>query len=136
MTNAIFLVEYCITAFDLTVPQAVFEFIFELYNFLAAAKADNDIFHDPGTRLADAKNSVAQKEYSAISKKRKSEESRHNSSPSRRRPARGCARDRDSFDNLSAQRELMSAGYTLTQPISKDLTPLTPVSLDSPRCAR
>jgi hypothetical protein len=41
MTNAIsFKVEYDTKVFDLTVPKNAFDFIFELYNFLFAAKVD------------------------------------------------------------------------------------------------
>lgn len=56
-----FKVEYITNVFDLTTPQAMFELIFQLYNFLSEAKADNDGLHDPESRLLEAKNSVARK---------------------------------------------------------------------------
>jgi len=67
MANAVsFKVEYETTVFDLTVPQNAFKFIFQLYNFLSAAKADNDGFHEPARRLADAKDSVARRRYPTL----------------------------------------------------------------------
>jgi hypothetical protein len=60
MTNAIFFkVEYDAKVFDLTDPKHTFDFIFELYNFLFAAKANNDSFFEPERRLTEAKDSVA-----------------------------------------------------------------------------
>ena len=132
-TNAIFFkVKYDTTVFDLTHPQTAFEFIFQLYNFLSAAKADNDSFHKPERRLADAKDSVARKGYPTLSM-RKCEETTYDSNRSSSPPASEEAQD--SFDNSSVQRELTRAGYTLTQ-LPKDFTLLTPVSRDSRRCAR
>ena len=137
MTNAIFFkVEYDTAVFDLTVPQAAFKFIFQLYNFLSAAKADDDGFHDPVSRLAAAKDSIARRGYPTLNntKRRREEETKHGSQHSRGPPASGGARD--SFENSSVQRELTRAGYTLTEPISEDLMLLTPVSCASRRCAR
>jgi hypothetical protein len=114
----------------------MFKFIFQLYNFLSAAKADNDGFRDPASRLAVVKDSIARKGYPTLNntKRRREEETKHDSIRSRGPPASGGARD--SFDDSSVQRELTRAGYTLTQPISEDLVLLTPVSCDSRRCAR
>ena len=131
MTNAMFFkVEYDTKVFDLTVPQEAFDFIFELYNFLSAAKADNDSFHEPERRLADVKDSVARKQFTPITKRKKEEEeTKQASKRSRGPPASGGGRD--SLDHP----ELTRAGYTLTQ-LPKDFTLLTPVSRDSRQCAR
>jgi hypothetical protein len=132
MTNAIFFkVEYDTKVFDLTAPQAAFEFIFELYNFLFAAKADNDSFFQPERRLMEAKDSVARKKIPTLnhSKRKGEEETKHDSKRSRGPPASGGGRD--SFDHS----EITRAGYTLTQ-LPRDFTLLTPVSRDSRRCAR
>jgi hypothetical protein len=137
MTNVIFSkVEYETAAFDLTVPQAAFKFIFQLYNFLSASKADNDGFHEPARRLVDAKDSIARRGYPTLNntKRKRDETTKHDSEHSRGPPASGGARD--CFDNSSVQKVLTRAGYTLTRPISEDLTLLTPVSCDSRRCAR
>ena len=135
-TNAIFFkVEYDTKVFDLTTPQSAFDFIFELYNFLSAAKADNDSLDRPERLLTEAKNSVARKAYSTLtSLKQKCEETEYDSNCSRGSPASEGVPD--SLDDSTVQRKLTSAGYTLTQPISKDLTRLTPVSRDSRHCAR
>ena len=131
-----FKVEYDITVFDLTIPQFAFEFIFQLYNFLSAAEADNDGFLEPHNRLAYAKDSVARKGYPTLPNTMpKCEETEHysDSNSSRGPPASEGARD--SFDNSSVQIEITRAGYRLTQ-LPKDFTLLTPVSRDSRRCAR
>jgi hypothetical protein len=123
----LFKVEYVTKAFNLSKPHTAFELIFQLYNFLSAAKTDNDGFHEPMRRLVDANNLVAKKKYSAISKRKRedteenSEETEENSSD----------RPRDS----SVRRELTRAGYTLARPIPKEFTRLTPVSRNSRRCA-
>lgn len=140
MTDAIiFKVEYLAEVFDLTVPEATFEFTFQLYNFLSAAKAVNDGFHNPESRLALAKDSVDRKNYPALSSKRKHDESDQSNDSDRTcdPPAHGGAQD--SFNNPSVQRELTRAGYTLTQPISEisdELELLTPVSCNSLCCTR
>jgi hypothetical protein len=130
MADAIFFkVEYITKAFDLTDPQSAFELIFQLYNFLSAAKTDNDGFYEPEGRLVNAKMSVAENNYSAISKRKREEnEKKHSNrnSPS----SRGA---RDSFSNPAVQSELTRVGYTLTQPIPNEFTLLTPVSRNS-RC--
>ena len=59
----IFKVEYLTEIFDLTVPKAVFELIFQLYNFLSTEKAVNDGFHEPERWLAVVKDSVDRKNY-------------------------------------------------------------------------
>ena len=48
--------------FDLTALQIAFELIFQLYNFLSEAKADNDGLREPECWLLEAKNSVARKD--------------------------------------------------------------------------
>jgi len=133
MTNAIFFkVVYDTNVFDLTVPETAFKFIFQLYNFLSAAKADNDSLHEPESRLAYAKDSVARKRYPTLtSTKRKCEETEYDSNSSCSRGSPASEGTRDSFDHS----ELSRAGYTLTQ-LPKDFTLLTPVSRDSRRCAR
>jgi hypothetical protein len=137
MTKAIvFEVEYDTKDFDLTVPQFAFNFIFELYNFLSAAKADNDSFHEPERRLMEAKDTISRKGYPTLPNTMpKCEETEHysDSNSSRGPPASEGARD--SFDNSSVQIEITRAGYRLTQ-LPKDFTLLTPVSCDSRRCAR
>jgi hypothetical protein len=132
MTIEIFLkVEYDTKVFDLTLPQAAFDFIFELYNFLSAAKADNDSFDGPQRRLTEAKISVEQKQFPTIhnTKRRYDDETKPESKRSRGPPASGGGED--SFGHS----ELLRAGYTPTQ-LPKDLTLLTPVSRHSRRCAR
>ena len=135
MTNAIsYKVEYDTKVFDLTAPQSAFDFIFELYNFLSAAKAENDSLDRPERRLTEAKDSVARKEYPTLTSiKLKCEETEYDSNCSRSSPASEGAPD--SLDDSSVERELTRAGYTLTR-LPKDLTLLTPVSRDSHWCAR
>jgi hypothetical protein len=137
MTYAIFFkVEYVTNIFDLTAPQTAFELIFQLYNFLYEAQADNDGLREPERQLLEAKKSVVRKGYASLSKQ-KCEEIGNASYCSRGRPA--SAEAQDSFDNQSVQRELTRAGYTLTRPISEkfpEFTPLTPVSRDSRWCTR
>ena len=131
MVYAIFFkVEYVTKVFDLTAPLTTFELIFQLYNFLSEAKADNDGLFEPERQLLEAKNSVTRKKYPSLLKRKREEMGNRSRSP----PARGEAQD--SFGDQSVQRELTEAGYTLTQPISEELTPLTPVSRNSRRCTR
>ena len=118
----------------MTEPQDTFEFIFQLYNFLSAAKADNDGFYEPQERLLEAKDSVARKEYPTVhTSKRKREESRGDSNRPRDPPAPGGTRD--SLGDALVLKELGRAGYTLTE-LPDELRPLTPVSHNSSRCAR
>lgn len=125
MSYAIFFkVEYVTDIFNLTAPQTAFDFIFQLYNFLSEAKADNDGLREPETRLLNAKNSVARKGYESFSKRRR--EVTGGTSYRSSGPASGG--EQDSFGNQSVQGELKRAGYTLTQPMPKGLTLLTPVS--------
>ncbi len=134
MSYAIFIkVEYLTEVFDLTVPQTAFEFIFQLYNFLSEAKADNDELHQPEGRLLEAKNSVARKGYTSLTT-RKLEETGSSSHRSGGPPAPGGSQG--SFGDQSVQRELTRAGYTLTQPISEELTLQAPVSCNSRGCTR
>jgi hypothetical protein len=138
MTNAItFKVEYDTKVFDLTALQSAFDFIFELYNLLSAAKADNVSLDEPRRRLIEARNSVVNQKYPTLNntktKRKHEEETKDDSKRSRRPPPSGGGRD--SFDDSSVQRELTRAGYTLPR-LPKDFTPLTPVSRDSHRCAR
>ncbi len=128
-----FKVEYVTKVFDLTAPLTTFELIFQLYNFLSEAKADNDGLFEPERQLLEAKNSVTRKKYPSLLKRIR-EEMGNSPHRSRSPPARGEAQD--SFGDQSVQRELTEAGYTLTQPISEELTPLTPVSRNSRRCTR
>jgi hypothetical protein len=127
MAYAIFFkVEYVTNVFDLTAPQTAFELIFQLYNFLSEAKADNDGLYEPEYRLLEAKNSVARKGYASLSTR----------TPYHSRDSAARGEAQDSFGDQSVQKELASAGYTLTQPISEELTLLTPVSRNSCRCTR
>ncbi len=131
MANAIlFKVEYVTKIFDLTVPQVAFEFIFQVYNFFSVAEADNVHLHQPETRLAEVKRSVAQKNYSTFSHIKRRQEESHSLDT----PAEGG--EEDSFGNPSVVREVTRAGYTPTQPISEELTLLTPVSHNLLRCTR
>ncbi|KAI9513064.1 kinase-like domain-containing protein [Russula earlei] len=118
-------VHYDRTLFDLTDHRGAFDFIFQLYNFLSIANADNAKFDNDhaSERLAKAKASVENSTYPSITKRLKDETGR-NSTRARGPPAGEGAND--SLDNSSIQRELARAGYTLTQPIS-ELTPLTPL---------
>ncbi|KAH9964146.1 kinase-like domain-containing protein [Russula dissimulans] len=102
-------VEYVSKVFDLTVPRPAFEFIFQLYNFFSVAETDNACLHRPETRLAEAKESVARKDYPTLTSKRKRE-------GSRRKAAKKSKRNPDT----SAQ----GGGKT---PISEELTLLTPL---------
>jgi len=129
MANAIlFKVEYVTKIFDLTVPQVAFEFIFQVYNFFSVAEADNVHLHQPETRLAEVKRSVAQKNYPTFSHIKRRQEESHSLDT----PAEGG--EEDSFGNPSVVREVTRAGYTPTQPISEELTLLTPVSHNLLRC--
>ncbi len=131
MANAIlFKVEYVTKIFDLTVPQAAFEFTFQMYNFFSVAEADNVHLHQPETRLAEVKRSVAQKNYPTFSHIKRRQEESHSLDT----PAEGG--EEDSFGNPSVVREVTKAGYTPTQPISEELTLLTPVSHNLRRCTR
>ncbi|KAI0255971.1 kinase-like domain-containing protein [Lactifluus subvellereus] len=120
-------VQFVTTNFDLTAPRAAFEFIFQLYNFVSAAKVDNDDFHNPEAQLALAKESVAKKGYKTLGSMRKHEatDNENSSNPSRPLSSPGAAQD--SFGNPSVQEDLVTAGYTLNQRISEELTPLTPL---------
>src|SRR6267142_5748758 len=90
MTNAIFFkVEYDTKVFDLTALQSVFNFIFELYNCLPAAKADNDSLDKLKRRLIEAKDSVVKKKIPTLNTKRKHKETKHDSKRSRGPPASG-----------------------------------------------
>jgi hypothetical protein len=144
MSNAIFFkVEYINTnIFDLTVAKTASEFMFQLYNFLSAAVADNDSFHEPERRLRAAKASVAQRGYPPLPK-RKHEETENDKSNGSRNSSynSSCGQPaplgaQDSFDNPSVQREITRAGYTLAQPLPKEWKLLTPVSHNSCPCAR
>ena len=124
---------------SLTTPQTMSEFIFQLYNFLSPAVDNNNSFHDPEQDLAALKNSVERKEYAAFTtfittEKRKHEGPKNASNHSRGPPAHGGAQG--CFGNTSVQRELTTAGYTISEPISEELTPLPPVGRDSCRSAR
>jgi len=134
MADALFFkVLYNTERFDFSVPQSAFDFFFQLYNFLSTAKSDNDGFLKPRERLAEAKDFVSQKKYPAMSTKQKGEESHDDSSRPRDPPAPGGAQD--SFGDPQVQREIMRAGYTLTE-TSDYLKPLAPRSHNSRRCTR
>ncbi len=125
--------------FDLTVTQTAFDFIFQLYNFLSPAVADNIRFHEPERKLETAKTLVERKGYQSLSEyqslsKRKREETESSSNSSRGPPTHGGAQE--VFGSTSVQRELTRAGYTIPPPLPEELTPLTPVSCDSRRSAR
>ena len=120
-------VEYLTEVFDLRTPHRAFALLFQLYNFLSETEAENENLHEPENRLLEAKNSVVRKQFPTLTsmRKRKRGEAETTTRPSRDPPAGGGAQD--SFDNQSVQGELTRAGYTLTQPISEELTLLTPV---------
>ena len=111
----------------------MFEFIFQLYNFVSAAKAGNDSLFDPEQKLAQTKQSVTSKGYETLGSKRRHETTENSSNPSRHRPSPGAAQD--SFGNPSVQEDLMTAGYTLTR-LPEELALLTPVSHNLRRYAR
>ncbi len=148
MANAIFFkVEYVRERFDLTNPQKAFEFIFQLYNFFAVAQTDNDGFHKPLFRLAEAKRLVARRGYLTISTERTSK--RRECGETDNDSFNNDISDNDSSDNDSStsggaqgsfgdplvQKEVIRAGYMLTK-LPKDFASLTPVSHNSCRCAR
>ena len=125
--------------FDLTVTQTAFDFIFQLYNFLSAAVADNVRFHEPERRLETAKTLVERKGYQSLSEyqslsKGKREETENSSNSSRGPPTHREAQG--IFGSTSVQRELTRAGYTMPPPLPEELTPLTPASRDSCHSAR
>ncbi|KAI0288544.1 hypothetical protein BC826DRAFT_1107678 [Russula brevipes] len=60
-------VEYIKNVFDLTDRRYAFEFVFQLYNFLSAAEADNKRFKEPESRLAAVKRLVDEKHSTSIS---------------------------------------------------------------------
>ena len=131
MANAIlFKVEFITKHFDLTDPQSAFEFIFRVYNFLSVAKADNDNLERPKHQLLHAKESVAQKNYPTFTSAKRKHGEDQKTPPKKSKPTPGTSAGGggDGFDNPSVQREVTRAGYTLTQPISEELTLLTPVS--------
>ena len=133
MVNVIlFKVEYVTKVFDLTDPRSVFEFIFQLYNFISDAEAENRRLDQPRTRLLNAQESVMQKKLPSLSSPKREPEDQQNSTKRSKRNPRGG----DSFDNLTVLREVTNAGYTPTQPISEELTPLTPVNRNSCRWTR
>jgi hypothetical protein len=80
-----FKVEYTTRIFDLTIPKAAFEFIFQLYNFFSVAENDNRHLHRPKPRLAEAKESVARKQYPPITTftKRKREDDQESTKKSK-----------------------------------------------------
>lgn len=125
-------VEYVTTTFDLNVPRAAFEFIFQLYNFFSVAQNDNYHMIRPGPRLAEAKKSVGRRDYRTFHSKRRYEEDQGKSSKkkSKRYPDTSAqGGEEDCLGNPSVQRKVSRAGYTLTQipQISKEFTPLTPL---------
>jgi hypothetical protein len=141
MANAIlFKVEYISREFDLTAPQPAFEFIFQIYNFFSDANEDNKRLSQPDIQLTRAKESVEAKQYPTFSKKRKQAHNEKRSGKkkkSKQNPDTSAqGGQEDSFDNPSVQREVTGAGYTPTQPIPEEFTPLTPVSRNPRCCAR
>jgi hypothetical protein len=117
MANAIlFKVEYVTETFDLTKPRSAFEFIFQMYNYFSMAVNDNRHLRQPRRQLARVKEMVNGRNYPTFTSAQGGEE--------------------DSFDKPSVQKEVTSAGYTITQPISEEITLLIPVSRNSPRCTR
>jgi len=137
MANAIlFKVEYSTSAkFNLTVPQTAFEFIFQLYNFFSDAVADSARLLDPASELHRAKESVSRKGYPTLTSARtkRGREEKEKKSVKKSKPNPDQRKEEDGFDNPSVQREVTRAGYTVTQPISEELTLLTPVSRNSRR---
>jgi hypothetical protein len=83
------------------------------------------VYIDLALKLAEVKQSVARKKLSNIFTYK---------ARTRRQPKEGD--EEDSFGNPSVQSEVTRAGYTPTQPISEELTLLTPVSRNSRRCTR
>jgi serine/threonine protein kinase len=126
-------VRYATKQFNLTVPKDAFEFIFQLYNFISSAKAFNDELTNPVTQLGIVKASVAGKKYPALTtSKRKHERSENPAENPTENPTNRSRRNppgeaQDSFGDSSVQENIVAAGYTLTQTISEELTPLTPL---------
>jgi hypothetical protein len=137
MANAIlFKVEYVTSIFDLTVPRTAFEFIFQMYNFFSLARKDNVRLGRPKGRLAEAKQLVVRQNYPTFTNARRTqgEPQREPRKRPRRDPDTSAqGGEEDSFGNPSVQREVTRTGYIPTQPISDELTLLTPVSRNS-RC--
>jgi hypothetical protein len=127
-----FQVVYVTNVFNLTAPETAFQLIFQLYNFLKGAKADNDDLRNPERQLEQAKDSVARKGYESFSKRKREETG---NLPHRSRPHAPGGAQATSGGQL-VHMELTRAGYTLTQPISEALTLLTPVSRNSRLCTR
>ncbi|KAI0282266.1 hypothetical protein BGY98DRAFT_955055 [Russula aff. rugulosa BPL654] len=109
------MVVYVTNVFNLTAPETAFQLIFQLYNFLKGAKADNDDLRNPERQLEQAKDSVARKGYEKTG-----------NLPHRSRPHAPGGAQATSGGQL-VHMELTRAGYTLTQPISEALTLLTPL---------
>ena len=110
-----------------------------MYNFFSLARNDNVRLDRPKARLAEAKQSVARKNYSTFThaKRTHGETQRKSRKKYKRNPDTSAqGGEEDSFGNPSVQREVTRAGYTPTQPISEELTLLTPVSRNSRRCTR
>jgi hypothetical protein len=123
-------VRYVTKDFNLADAKSAFDFIFQIYNFVSAAKADNDSFLDtPELELQNIKELVLRKKYPTLASKKNCEAAETSTN---RSPPGGI---QDSFDNPSIQEGLMAAGYTLTQTMSDELVPITPVSHNSCRCA-
>ena len=140
MANAIlFKVEYVTETFDLTKPRSAFEFIFQMYNYFSMAVNDNRHLRQPRLRLAEVKGSVTRRNYPTFSNTKRGREDTQKKSKkkSKRNPDTSAqGGEEDSFDKPSVQKEVTSAGYTITQPISEEITLLIPVSRNSPRCTR
>jgi hypothetical protein len=138
MANAIlFKVKYVTNTFDLTAPEDVFQFIFQIYNFVSVAKADNKRLDGLDSQFAEVAKITKKQNLPAISKRKKEEN--NNNVSKRARPNPGTSAQggqEDSLDNPSVQRAVTNAGYTPTPPIPKELTPLFPVSFNSRRCTR
>ncbi len=116
-----------------------FDFIFQLYNFVSTAQADNVGFDEPQRRLAEAKYSVVRKKYRTITegatKKRKLGQIDNTDNDSNHPTPSASGGGQDCFGDPLVQRELTRTGYTLTE-LPKDFASLTPVSRHSCRCAQ
>ena len=140
MANAIlFKVEYVTETFDLTKPRSAFEFIFQMYNYFSMAVNDNRHLRQPRRQLARVKEMVNGRNYPTFTKTKREHENTQKNPKKKSKPnpdtsAQGG--EEDSFDKPSVQKEVTSAGYTITQPISEEITLLIPVSRNSPRCTR
>ena len=104
-----------------------------MYNFFTDAMDGNACLHEPSPRLYDVKWSVSRKRYPELTcSKRKYDGAQRKFKKSERDSDTSAqSEEEDCLGNPSVMREVARAGYTPTQPILKELTPMTSVSRKS-----